>query len=234
MKIAITASGPDLSSSVDPRFGRCPFFLLVDTDTMEFEAVENSNVSAMSGAGIQSAQFVANKGAKALLTGSCGPNAFQTLQAAGVAVIVGVTGTVQEAVQKYKSGQFQPAPQADVPSHFGLGTGRGQPQGPGFGMGGGMGRGMGRGMGGGMGRGMGKGMGRGMGGGMGRGMGRGMGPGIGYGTSFQPPGMTPSASGMPQLSPEEELKSLKQQAEYLRQQTEMITKRIKELEEKKK
>jgi len=80
MKIAISASGSDLSSSVDPRFGRCPFFLLVDTDTMEFEAVENSNVSAMSGAGIQSAQFIANKGAKALLTGSCGPNAFQTLQ----------------------------------------------------------------------------------------------------------------------------------------------------------
>jgi len=217
MKIAISASGSDLSSSVDPRFGRCPFFLLVDTDTMEFEAVENSNVSAMSGAGIQSAQFIANKGAKALLTGSCGPNAFQTLQAAGVDVIVGVTGTVQEAVQKYKSGQFQPAPQADVPSHFGMGTGRGQPQGPGFGMGGGMGRGMG------------KGMGRGMGGGMGRGIG----PGMGYGTPFQPPGMTPSAPGMPQLSPEEELKNLKQQAEDLRQQTEMITKRIKELEKKK-
>jgi len=147
MKIAITASGSDLSSSVDPRFGRCPFFLLVDTDTMEFEAVENSNVSAMSGAGIQSAQFIANKEAKALLTGSCGPNAFQTLQAAGVEVIVGVTGTVQEAVQKFKSGQFQPAPQPDVPSHFGIGTGQGQPQGPGFGMGGGMGGGMGRGMG---------------------------------------------------------------------------------------
>jgi predicted Fe-Mo cluster-binding NifX family protein len=225
MKIAITASGSDLSSSVDPRFGRCPFFLLVDTDTMEFEAVENSNVSAMSGAGIQSAQFIANKEAKALLTGSCGPNAFQTLQAAGVEVIVGVTGTVQEAVQKFKSGQFQPAPQPDVPSHFGIGTGQGQPQGPGFGMGGGMGGGMGRGMGGGMGRGMGRGMGGGMGGGMGRGM--------GYGTPFQAPGMTPSAPGMPQLSPEEELKNLKQQAEYLRQQTEMITKRIKELEKKK-
>jgi len=201
MKIAISASGSDLSSSVDPRFGRCPFFLLVDTDTMEFEAVENSNVSAMSGAGIQSAQFIANKGAKALLTGSCGPNAFQTLQAAGVDVIVGVTGTVQEAVQKYKSGQFQPAPQPDVPSHFGMGMGGSQAPGPGFGMG--------------------------------RGMGRGMGPGMGYGAPFQAPGMTPSIPGMPQLSPEEELKNLKQQAEDLRQQTEMITKRIKELEKKK-
>lgn len=150
MKIAISASTPDLSSPVDPRFGRCPYFLIVDPETMEFESVENPNVSSTSGAGIQSAQFISDKGVKAVLTGSCGPNAFQTLQAAGVEVIVGITGTVQEAVQQYKSGQFQPIAQPNVPSHFGMGTG------------GGMGGGMGRGMGGGMGRGMGQGMGYGL------------------------------------------------------------------------
>jgi len=149
MKIAVSASSADLSSAIDPRFGRCPYFIFIDPETMKFEAVENPNVSAPGGAGIQSAQFVADKGAKAVLTGSCGPNAFQTLQAAGVEVIVGVTGSIQQAVEHYKSGQLQPISQANVPSHFGMGMGPGS--------------GLGRGMGGGMGRGMGQGMGRGYG-----------------------------------------------------------------------
>ena len=107
MKVAVSASTSDLSSQIDPRFGRCPYFLFVDPETMQFEAVENPNIASSSGAGIQSAQFVANKGANVLLTGSCGPNAFQTLNAAGVEVIVGVTGTVQEAIQQYKSGKLR-------------------------------------------------------------------------------------------------------------------------------
>jgi len=145
MKITLTAASPELSSPVDPRFGRCPYFIFIDPETMDFEAVENPHLASSSGAGIQSAQFVAEKGAKAVLTGSCGPNAFQTLQAAGVEVIIGVTGTVQEAVEQYKSGRFQATDQSNVPSHFGMG-GSGAMN-PGFGMGGGMGRGMGRGMG---------------------------------------------------------------------------------------
>ncbi len=222
MKIAVSASKADLSSPVDPRFGRCPYFLIVDTETMKFEAVENPNLSATSGAGIQSAQFIAEKGAKAVLTGSCGPNAFQTLQAAGIDVIIGITGSVQQAVEQYKSRQFQPTAQPNVPSHFGLGMGGG------FGMGRGMG-----GMGGGFGRGMGRGQGGGMGGGMGRGLGRGMGPGMGYGPSPQTPGMPPSSPTPSQLSPEQEIQHLKQQADLLRQQTEQIMKRIEELEKKK-
>jgi predicted Fe-Mo cluster-binding NifX family protein len=209
MKIAVSASTSDLSSSVDPRFGRCPYFLFVDPETMQFEAVENPNIASSSGAGIQSAQFVAEKGATVLLTGSCGPNAFRTLNAAGVEVIVGVTGIVQEAVQQYKSGKLQATAQPNVPSHFGMGMGGGSPMGPGSGTG--------------------RGMGRGMGGGMGRGMGRGM----GYDPTFQTPGMPPSSS-TPPLSPEEELQSLKQKAELLRQQMEKITKRIEDIEKKSK
>lgn len=203
MKIAITASNPDLSSPVDPRFGRCPYFIIVDPDTLEFEANENTNLSASSGAGIQSAQFVANKGVKALLTGSCGPNAFQTLQAAGVEVIVGISGTVQEAATLYKEGNLKSTPQANVASHFGMGAGTGS----------GMGRGMGQGMG----------MGRGMGGGMG--MGRGMAPGGA--------GMPPFNPNPPSIPPEDEVKALQQQAEYLGQQMSNITKRIEELKKKK-
>lgn len=74
MRIAVSASNHELSSPVDPRFGRCPYFIFVDPETIEFEAVENPHLSSASGAGIQSAQFGAEKGAKAVLTGSCGPN----------------------------------------------------------------------------------------------------------------------------------------------------------------
>ena len=87
MKIAITSSGSDLKSEVDPRFGRCAYFILVETDTDEFEAVENTGAQGMGGVGIQSGQVMADREVKTVLTGSCGPNAFQTLQAAGIKVI---------------------------------------------------------------------------------------------------------------------------------------------------
>jgi len=221
MKIVVTASTPELSSPVDPRFGRCAYFLFVDSETMKFEAMENPNVASASGAGIQSAQLIASKEANVLLTGSCGPNAFQTLQAAGVEIIIGVTGTAQEAVLQYKSGNIQPSAQANVPAHSGMGMGGGSPVGPGGGMGRGMGGGMSGGMGGGMGR------------GMGRGIGRGMGQGMGYDPAFQAPGMPPSSPSMPQLSPEEELQYLKQQSEFLRRQIEGISKKIEKSEKKK-
>ena len=141
MKIIVTASEPTLDSPVDPRFGRSPFLILVDTDTMEFEAIENPNISAPGGAGIQSAQLVANKGAQALLTGSCGPNAYQTLEAAGVEVFIGVSGTVKEAAQKYKEGRLQSTSEPNVSAHYGMGTQSTPPQDPGFNTG--FGRGMG-------------------------------------------------------------------------------------------
>ena len=114
MKIAVSSTGPDLDSQVDPRFGRCRYFIIIDRETMEFEAVRNPNVMTMGGAGIQSAQLVANKGAEVILTGNCGPNAFQTLSAAGITVIVGVPGTVREAIERYKRGEFRPATQPSV------------------------------------------------------------------------------------------------------------------------
>lgn len=144
MKIAVSASSPELDSSVDPRFGRCSYFLIVDPETMKFEAVENPYVSASGGAGIQAAQLVAGKGVQAVLTGSCGPNAFQTLKAAGVKVVVGVAGSVSEAVRKYASGgEFHEASGPDVPSHFGMGQGAAGGRGRGRGMAGPQGRGAG-------------------------------------------------------------------------------------------
>lgn len=119
MKIAVTAKGTDLEAAVDPRFGRCPYFLVVDSETLECTAVENPNQSAGGGAGIQAAQLMAEHDAEAVLTGNCGPNAYRTLEAAGVDVIVGVNGTVREAVERLKAGDLQAAQSANVGSHFG-------------------------------------------------------------------------------------------------------------------
>lgn len=141
MKIAISATAPDLDAEVEPRFGRCQYFVIVDPQTMDFEGVENSSAMAAGGAGISTAQMVASKGAQVVLTGNCGPNAYQTLSAAGLEVITGVVGRIRDAVEAYKTGRFQPIAQPSVAAHFGMGAT------PGMGMGGGMGRGMGGGMG---------------------------------------------------------------------------------------
>ena len=121
MKICITSQGNNLGSQVDPRFGRCQYFIIVDPDTLEFEAIENPNISAMGGAGVQSGQLVAGKGVKAVLTGNVGPNAFQTLQAAGVEIITGISGPIKEAIEKYKKGEFNPTKGPNVGKKFGMG-----------------------------------------------------------------------------------------------------------------
>ena len=123
MKIAVTSTGPTLDDPVAARFGRCAYFLIADPDSMEFEAIENPNVAAGGGAGVQSAQLMADKGVQAVLTGNCGPNAFQVFGAAGIEVIVGVGGSVRDAVAQYKRGAFTPASQPNVQSHFGVAGG---------------------------------------------------------------------------------------------------------------
>ena len=124
MRIAVSASGLNLDTEVDPRFGRCQYFIIVDPDKMEFEVVENSGALAGGGAGVATAQMIAGKGVEAVLTGNCGPNAFQVLSAAGIKVVIGVSGKVRDAVQGYKVGSLQPAPQPNVPGHLGEVRGR--------------------------------------------------------------------------------------------------------------
>ena len=148
MKIAVSATGSGLEAEVEPRFGRCPYFIIVDTDTMKFEVMDNSSAMAAGGAGISAGQMVANKGVQAVLTGNCGPNAYQVLSAAGIQIVTGVSGKVRDAVEAYKFGNFQATSQPTVGAHFGMGGGGG------LGVGGGMGHGMGRGKGMGMGAGM--------------------------------------------------------------------------------
>ena len=107
VKICVSSQGTALDAQVDPRFGRCQYFLVVDTDTMEYEAIENPNMDSTGGAGIQSGQLMAEKHVKAVITGNVGPNAFQTLQAGGIEVITGASGSVREVVEKYKRGEFK-------------------------------------------------------------------------------------------------------------------------------
>jgi len=137
MRVCITSTGPSLDSEMDPRFGRCQYFLFVDPQSLEMEALENPNIGASGGAGIQSAQFVANKGVEAIITGQVGPNAFSTLQAAGMKILVGASGKVRDLLEKYKKGQLTSYAQGPTArAHAGMGMGGGT----------GMGRGMGRGV----------------------------------------------------------------------------------------
>ena len=120
MKIAITSTGKKLEDKVDPRFGRCRIFIIYDLDSDQFEAIENKNAQGMGGVGIQSGQMMADKGVKAVLTGNCGPNAFQTLNAAGIEIVAGVNGTIQEAIDKFKSGEYKAISGANTSAHSGM------------------------------------------------------------------------------------------------------------------
>jgi predicted Fe-Mo cluster-binding NifX family protein len=139
MKVALSSTGNQLDSLIDPRFGRCGYFLIVETDDMSFEVFDNQSVALGGGAGIQSAQFIASKGVVAVITGNCGPNAMRALSAARVKVVLGQTGTVREAAERFKRGDLQAASESNVGAHYGMGMGGG------LGRGMGMGRGMGRG-----------------------------------------------------------------------------------------
>ena len=121
MKIGISSTGEDLNADVDPRFGRCKYFLFVDTDTMDFETVSNESAMASGGAGVQAAQTVAKAGVKTMITGNMGPNAFQTLSAAGIKICTGANGTVKETVEKYKKGELKETEAPNVGSHYGMG-----------------------------------------------------------------------------------------------------------------
>jgi predicted Fe-Mo cluster-binding NifX family protein len=119
MKIAVTSQGTDLDSAVDPRFGRAAYILVVDSETFEFEVLDNKeNINAMKGAGIQAASSVANKGAQVLLTGFCGPNAFKALNTGNIGVANNASGTVREAVNAYIAGKLPLADSANVEGHW--------------------------------------------------------------------------------------------------------------------
>ncbi len=120
MKIAITSEGKTPDAAVDPRFGRCKYFLIFDTDSGDFETVENVHAQNSGGAGIQTVQMVVSKGVEVILTGNMGPNAFEVALSAGINVITGVSGKISEALENYKSGKLEAAKNPSVISKSGI------------------------------------------------------------------------------------------------------------------
>jgi predicted Fe-Mo cluster-binding NifX family protein len=215
MKVAISSTGKNLQSEIYSHFGRCPFFIIVDTDDMSFETFDNKNMTLSGGAGIQAAGFLASKGVSAVLTGNCGPNAMKTFSAAGIQVFTGLTGNIVQAVENYKQGSLTPSIEATVSEKEGSGqmnvTGnRKIKSGEGRCMGG-----AGRGMGGG---------GRGLGGGRCTG-GESLGVGMKQGVNRL------GVGGTPLHTKEENLIRLKEQATELQRQIDMIREKIRNMQQ---
>jgi predicted Fe-Mo cluster-binding NifX family protein len=118
-RVAFTAAGRDLDAPLELRFGRAPLFLIYDLDRETFEVIDNEpNLNAVQGAGIQAAEAVIRTGARAVVTGHCGPKAFRVLQAAGVTVHVSQARTISEALAELRSGSLEVARDADVEGHW--------------------------------------------------------------------------------------------------------------------
>jgi predicted Fe-Mo cluster-binding NifX family protein len=119
MKIAVTAQGKSLSDELDPRFGRARYLIVFDTETGEASSHDNQqNLNAVQGAGIQAARNVIELGVGAVLTGNMGPKAFRTLSTANVRVCIGVSGTVEDAIEHFQAGLMQTADRPNVQGHW--------------------------------------------------------------------------------------------------------------------
>jgi len=126
MKICICATGPDLNSQISPIFGRCPYFLIIDSESKEFKAIPNQAVQSGKGAGVAASQLVVSEGAIIVICGNFGPNAFSVLQMSGIKIYPGVFDlTVKETLDKYNKGELKEEKMPTAPGHFGLGQGRG-------------------------------------------------------------------------------------------------------------
>lgn len=119
MKVCVSSTGTDLESQIDQRFGRCAYFLIIDTETMECQAIENSNVAAAGGAGINAAKNAIDAGALAVITGNCGPNAVRTLMAENIKLYTGQSGSVRQAIENLSSGKITTSEKPNVESRFG-------------------------------------------------------------------------------------------------------------------
>jgi predicted Fe-Mo cluster-binding NifX family protein len=120
MKLALSATDKDMNSDIDTRFGRCAYFLLVTTEDNQLKSIENPNRDAVGGAGIQSAQLIAQEKVDVVITGNIGPNAFKVLYAAGVKIITGVDGKIKDVLARYKRGELKAIDQPNVNSKFGM------------------------------------------------------------------------------------------------------------------
>ncbi|MFH1436866.1 MAG: NifB/NifX family molybdenum-iron cluster-binding protein [Pseudomonadota bacterium] len=120
MKIAISSDGKSLNDSIDERFGRCRYFVIVDPENLEFDAVGNPGHRAMNGAGPLAASIIMNMGVQAVVTGKLGPNAHETLKAAGIKVFTGASGRVRDGINQLDQSSLQEASGPTAPRHGGM------------------------------------------------------------------------------------------------------------------
>ena len=124
MIVAVSSIGVNLSSQVEPRFGRCPNFLIIDTDTMDFKVVSNEARNTAHGAGVGAARIVVSQGVNAVLTGNVGPNAFNALSASKIQIFTGISGTINESLNRLRNGELESTLSPTVDGHFGRGRRR--------------------------------------------------------------------------------------------------------------
>lgn len=118
MKMAITSRGEELQSEMDPRFGRAAYFIVVDSETMEYKTIENTqNRDLPQGAGIQAGKMIVDNGAEVLITGFCGPKAFKVLESAGIKIFTGAQGRVEDVIDDFKNGKLKAAHTPNVGAH---------------------------------------------------------------------------------------------------------------------
>lgn len=122
MKVAISSDGTTLESNVDPRFGRCSYYIIYNTESDDFKHVINKSGQASGGAGIQAAQMISDMNVESVITGNIGPNAFRVLSEASIKIYSGVTGSIKDAIKKFKNGEYKQTAGPDVGSHFGMGS----------------------------------------------------------------------------------------------------------------
>lgn len=106
MKICVTSAGEDLDAQIDPKFGRCQYFVIVDLDTMKFETFPNKSIGDEHDAGIGASKRIIDEGVDVLITGNIGPNALSVLSSSGTEVVTGAMGTVGYSIEMYKNGKL--------------------------------------------------------------------------------------------------------------------------------
>ena len=120
MKIAVSSTTNTLEGEVDQRFGRCKYFLIINSENLDFTVINNESTMVSGGAGIKAAETIVQSGADIVITGNVGPNAFQTLSAGNIKIYTGVNGGIKESIEKCTNGELQETTSATVNSHAGM------------------------------------------------------------------------------------------------------------------
>jgi len=125
LTIAVCSQGSEVDSTVDQRFGRCAYFVLIDPNSEQFESIINPALDAGGGAGVQAAQLLGNKGVEVVLVGNIGPKAISVFNAANINVYTEIQDTVEKTMALYQEGKLKLLSEPTVSSHFGFRQGGG-------------------------------------------------------------------------------------------------------------